>query len=93
MVIFALSPSSNFQKVDRYVKIIFPEFLKSIGMEADVEVDDVSDVSFDETDNDHMTTPRGPPTGNGEEPTTPRKGILKIVSILPSEIFVKPLIF
>ena len=59
---------------------IFPEFLKSIGME-DVEVDDVSDVSFEETDNDHMATPRGAPTGNGDEATTPRKGILKSVSI------------
>ena len=63
------------------IKSIFPAFLKSIGIEEDVEVDDVSDVSFEETDDDHMTTPRGPVAGNGEEALTPRKGILKSVSI------------
>ena len=52
-------------------------FLKSIGMENDVDVDDVSDVSFEETDNDHMTSPRAPADKDMEENTPRKSGILK----------------
>ena len=55
---------------------MLPALLKSLGMENDVDVDDVSDVNFDESDNDHMVSPRAPGAKDSEQ-ITPRQGILK----------------